>query len=267
MEEKILIIDHLCAGFLTEKGEARAVNDVSLEVPAGKVVGIMGESGCGKNVVARAVMGLLRRPDHIDSGQILLEGREITRLPERELRRLRGSKVSMIFREPMTGLDPVRRIGRQVEEAILLHRKLTKDSVQRSVLEALEEAGIHDSETCARRYPHQLSAGQRQRVMIAMAIICRPRLLIAEEPTAVLDVTDQAQILRLLRKLCSDGTGVLLTSSDPGVIAHTCDHVYVMDEGKIVEHADTLALFNDPEYSYTRGYLDAAVFPGMETGE
>ena len=257
MEKRMLEVKHLCASFFTRKGEIRAVNDVSLKVPAGKLVGIVGESGCGKSVTARAIMGLIKSPGRITGGQVLLEGRDLTRLTERERRAVRGAGISMIFQEPMTSLNPVMKIGRQVEEVIRLHENVSRAEAARRAVGILEEVGVPEPGKRYHSYPHQLSGGLRQRVMIAMAMVLRPGLLIADEPTTALDVTVEAQILRLMRRLCESGTSVLLISHDLGVIAEVCDDVYVMYAGRIVEHADTLSLFEAPVHPYTAGLLNA----------
>ncbi|MBR6707617.1 MAG: ABC transporter ATP-binding protein [Clostridia bacterium] len=253
----ILEISHLCVGFPTLKGEALAVNDVSLNVPEGKIVGIVGESGCGKSMTARSVMGLIRYPGRVISGSILLDGRELVGMPEKEKRALRGSKMSMIFQEPMTSLNPVMKVGRQVEEAIRIHDKVTAEEAARRSVEILTSVGVPEAKKRCSCYPHQLSGGLRQRVMIAMAMILGPRLLIADEPTTALDVTVEAQILQLMRTLSLGGTGILLISHDLGVIAQLCDHVYVMYAGRMVESADVAELFDRPLHPYTRGLLNS----------
>ncbi len=253
MEQKTLEIRSLSVQFRTEKGVVTPVNDVSLEVPDGRIVGVVGESGCGKTMTARAVMGLLRFPGRITGGSVFLCGREIIGLPEKEKRRLRGAEMSMIFQEPMTSLNPVIRVGKQVEEAVRLHTDCTRAEAKERTMEMFREVEIPEPETRYNCYPHQLSGGLRQRVIIAMAMICRPKLLIADEPTTALDVTVEAQILKLLEKLRDAGTSVLLISHNLGVIARVCDLVYVMYAGRIVEHAETAALFEKPLHPYTRG--------------
>ena len=205
MEEKILDVRGLTVCFQTAKGTIRPVDDVSLTVPRGSIVGIVGESGCGKSMTARAVMGLVRYPGKVTGGSVLLDGREISALPERERRKLRGSEISMIFQEPMTSLNPVMRVGRQVEEAVLLHTDCTREEAKARVLEIFREVEIPEPEARYDCYPHQLSGGLRQRVLIAMAAVCRPKLLIADEPTTALDVTVEAQILSLLERLRDAG--------------------------------------------------------------
>ncbi len=257
MEPNTLEIKHLCVSFFTQNGEVRAVNDVSLAVPAGKITGIVGESGCGKSMTARSVMGLVPRPGRILGGEILLEGKNILGISEKEKCRIRGDKVSMIFQDPMSSLNPVVRVGRQVEEVIRLHRKVSRAEAKRMTLEIFTDVGISEPEKRVLSYPHQLSGGLRQRVMIAMAMVCRPRLLIADEPTTALDVTVEAQILRLMRKLCDEGTSILLISHNLGAVAQVCDGINVMYAGRIVEQADVFTLFDDPRHPYTKGLLGA----------
>ena len=255
MEQKTLEIRGLTVCFRTDKGVIRPVDDVSLEVPAGRIVGIVGESGCGKSMTVRAVMGLIPDPGKVTAGSVFLDGREITALPEKEQRKLRGSEISMIFQEPMTSLNPVMKVGKQVDEAVRLHTDCTREEARARTLEMFREVEIPEAEARYHCYPHQLSGGLRQRVMIAMAMACRPRLLIADEPTTALDVTVEAQILRLLERLRDGGTSVLLISHNLGVIANVCDYVYVMYAGRLVEQADTATLFRRPQHPYTRGLL------------
>jgi oligopeptide/dipeptide ABC transporter ATP-binding protein len=256
MEDSILSVRELRAGFFTSRGEVKAVNGVSLEVPAGKIVGIVGESGCGKSMTARSIMGLVKYPGRITGGSIKLCGRELAGLSERELSRVRGGEAAMIFQEPMTSLNPVIPVGKQVEEALLLHNKISRSEAREKTLEMFEKVGIPEPEKRLAAYPHQLSGGLRQRVMIAMAMVCRPKLLIADEPTTALDVTVEAQILRLMRGLRDEtGMGMILISHDLGVVAEVCDYVYVMYAGRIVEQADVFELFDRPEHPYTGGLL------------
>ncbi len=266
MKQNVLEIISLTVSFQTEKGVILPVNDVSLTVPEGKIVGIVGESGCGKSMTARAVMGLLRFPGKVTGGRILLCGREITQLPEKERRQLRGSEISMIFQEPMTSLNPVVKVGRQVDEAVRLHTNCTRAEAKQKTLDIFREVEIPEPEARYDCYPHQLSGGLRQRVMIAMAMVCRPKLLIADEPTTALDVTVEAQILKLLEKLRDGGTSVLIISHNLGVIARVCDVVYVMYAGRIVEYAETETIFSCPLHPYTQG-LFSAVSSLREGGE
>ena len=269
MERNVLEVNRLSVTFPSTGGEVKAVSDVTFTVGEGKIAGIVGESGCGKSMTARAVMGLIRAPGKVCGDSILLDGTDILRLSEREKRRLRGSKVSMIFQEPMTSLNPVVRVGKQMEEAILLHEKVSRAEALRRSVRILEEVGVADAPKRCGCYPHQLSGGLRQRVMIAMAMVMKPRLLIADEPTTALDVTVEAQILRLMRKLCAMGTSILMISHNLGVIAQVCDEVNVMYAGRIVERADTLTLFDCPLHPYTSGLLGAVRFltGGRETLE
>ena len=257
MEKNMLEIRHLSASFFTQKGEVKAVNDVCIEVPKGKIVGIVGESGCGKSMTVRACMGLLKYPGRVVGGEAWLDGKEILSLPEKEKCAIRGDEIAMVFQDPMTSLNPVVRVGKQVTEALRLHRNMPAAEARREAVAMFEAVGIPEAEKRLSSYPHQLSGGLRQRVMIAMAMICHPKVLIADEPTTALDVTVEAQILRLMKKLCSDGTSVLIISHNLGVIAQLCDYVYVMYAGRIVEQADTFTLFEEPLHPYTRGLLSS----------
>ena len=269
MEQMTLEVRNLTVCFRTDRGVVRPVNDVSLKVPAGRIVGIVGESGCGKSMTARAVMGLLRYPGKVTGGFVILDGREITALPEKERRKLRGNEISMVFQEPMTSLNPVVKVGKQVEEAIRLHTELSREEAKAKTVEMFRKVEIPEAETRYDCYPHQLSGGLRQRVMIAMAMVCRPKLLIADEPTTALDVTVEAQILSLLERLRDAGTSVLIISHNLGVIARVCDYVYVMYAGRIVEEAETEELFSRPAHPYTRGLFRsvASLREGSETLE
>ena len=258
MADNTLEIRNLNTSFFTQHGEVRAVNDVSLDVRRAQITGIVGESGCGKSMTARSVMGLVRYPGCIVSGRIRLDGKEITGLSKKEMCSLRGNELSMIFQEPMSSLNPVMKVGKQVEETLRIHQHVTKEEAARRTEEIFREVGISDARSRMACYPHQLSGGLRQRVMIAMAMICKPKLLIADEPTTALDVTVEAQILSLMKQLCEGGTSILLISHNLGVIAQVCDYVYVMYAGRIVEQADTCTLFDHPAHPYTRALLGAA---------
>ena len=257
MEEMTLITEDLSAAFFTLRGEIRAVDHVDLRVPKGKITGLVGESGCGKSMTARAIMDLIKAPGKMTGGRILLEGRDLTRMTKKERRMLQGREISMIFQDPMTSLNPVMKAGKQIEESIRLHEQISRAEAKQRTLEMMEAAGIPDPERRYECYPHQLSGGLRQRVMIAMAMVCRPKLLIADEPTTALDVTVEAQILDLMKKLCEGGTSVLLISHNLGAVAQVCDFVYVMYAGRIVEEADICTLFDHPAHPYTRGLLRA----------
>ena len=255
-EAMVLDIKNLQSHFFTAKGEVPAVDGVSIQVPPGKIIGIVGESGCGKSMTAMSVMGLLRYPGRVVGGSITLEGRDITHLSPRELSQVRGNEISMIFQEPMTSLNPVYPVGKQVREAILLHQKVSKAEAKARVLDIFRSVGIPEPEKRYYSYPHQLSGGLRQRVMIGMAMVCRPKVMIADEPTTALDVTIEAQILRLMKKLCEEqGTSIILITHNMGVVAEVCDYVYVMYAGKVMEQAETFALFERPSHPYTQGLL------------
>jgi len=255
-ESAVLNIRNLKSHFFTAKGEVPAVDGVSIQVPAGKIIGIVGESGCGKSMTAMSVMGLLRHPGKVVDGTILLADRDITHLKPKELAKVRGNEISMIFQEPMTSLNPVYPVGRQVQEAILLHQNVGKEEAKRRVIEMFREVGIPEPEKRYRSYPHQLSGGLRQRVMIGMAMVCKPKVLIADEPTTALDVTIEAQILRLMKRLCEEqGTSIILITHNMGVVAEICDYVYVMYAGKVMEQAETFDLFEHTRHPYTQGLL------------
>ena len=255
-ESIVLDIRNLKSHFFTAKGEVPAVDGVTIQVPPGKIIGIVGESGCGKRMTAMSVMGLLRYPGRVVEGSITLDGRDITHLSPRELAKVRGNEISMIFQEPMTSLNPVYPVGRQVREAILQHQKISKEEARKRVLEIFQAVGIPEPEKRYNSYPHQLSGGLRQRVMIGMAMVCRPKVMIADEPTTALDVTIEAQILQLMKKLCREqGTSIILITHNMGVVAEICDYVYVMYAGKVMEQAETFELFEHTEHPYTAGLL------------
>ncbi len=243
--------------FAAEHGEVRAVDGVDFTLERGRTLGIVGESGCGKSVTALSIMGLVPQPPgRIAGGEVLFEGEDLLRLPPQRLRDLRGDKLSMIFQEPMTSLNPAFPAGEQVAEALLRHRKLGKDEAHVQAVEMLRRVRIPSPERRAADYPHQLSGGMRQRVMIAMALACNPKLLIADEPTTALDVTIQAQILELMRALRAElGTAIILITHDLGVIAELADEVIVMYAGKVIERCDAQRLFSEPQHPYTVGLL------------
>lgn len=255
-ESLVLDIQNLKSHFFTAKGEVPAVDGVTIQVPPGKIIGIVGESGCGKTMTAMSVMGLLRYPGKIVDGTIMLDGKNITHLDEKELSRIRGNEISMIFQEPMTSLNPVYPVGYQVREAILYHEKISKAEAKKRVLEIFQAVGIPEPEKRYKCYPHQLSGGLRQRVMIGMAMACRPKVMIADEPTTALDVTIEAQILQLMKKLSREqGTSVIMITHNMGVVAEVCDYVYVMYAGKVMEQAETFELFENTQHPYTKGLL------------
>ena len=251
-----LKIEHLKTQFHTSKGVVPAVDDVSIEIPKGTIVGLVGESGCGKSMTAMSVMGLVRKPGKVVDGKIMLMGKNLLEATDSEMRSVRGNDVSMIFQEPMTSLNPVYTVGRQVREAILLHQKVSKEEAKNRVIEIFRKCGIPEPEKRYNAYPHQLSGGLRQRVMIGMAMVCEPELLIADEPTTALDVTIEAQILRLMKQLRDEhGTSILLITHNMGVVAQMCDYVYVMYAGKVMEQAETFELFRNTRHPYTAGLL------------
>ena len=258
----LLEIRNLVTAFHTAAGRVPAVDGVSLEIERGRVLGLVGESGCGKSVTAMSILGLVAAPGTIEAGEILLDSGghslDLARLPEPELRRVRGGRIGMIFQEPMTSLNPVFTVGDQIAEALRLHRDLSRQAARARALEMLELVRVADPGRRLDEYPHQLSGGMRQRVMIAMALVCEPDLVIADEPTTALDVTIQAQILDLLADLRRRlGTAILLITHDLGVVAETCDDVAVMYAGKIVERAPAAELFARPMHPYTIGLLEA----------
>ncbi len=234
----------------------RAVDDVSFELSAGETLAIVGESGCGKSMTAFSLLGLVPSPGSIACGSVRFEGQELVGLPERALRKLRGARISMIFQEPMTSLNPVYTVGAQIGEVLRLHRGLSRRAAKARAVELLGLVGIPSPEARVDSYPHQLSGGMRQRVMIAMALACEPTLLLADEPTTALDVTIQAQILDLLRRLQSElGMSILFITHDLGVVAEFASRVVVMYAGRVVERASATELFRDPRHPYTRGLL------------
>jgi oligopeptide/dipeptide ABC transporter ATP-binding protein len=243
--------------FASERGEVHAVDGVDLSLERGRTLGIVGESGCGKSVTALSIMGLVPQPPgRIAGGEVLFEGEDLLQAPARRMRDLRGDKLSMIFQEPMTSLNPAFPAGDQVAEALLRHRKISPKEARDQAVEMLRKVRIPSPERRARDYPHQLSGGMRQRVMIAMALACDPRLLIADEPTTALDVTIQAQILELMRLLRAElGTAIILITHDLGVIAELADDVIVMYAGKVVERCAAERLFAEPQHPYTIGLL------------
>ena len=253
----LLGVEGLTAGFNTEQGPVRVVEDVSFALEAGDMLGLVGESGCGKSVTAQTIMRLLPSPPaRIDSGRILFEGEDLLALPERRMRKVRGDRIGMIFQEPMTSLNPTQRIGRQIAEVLSLHRGMAYGEAKGLVIDVLKKAGIGNAERRLEQYPHELSGGLRQRVMIAMAIVCGPKLLIADEPTTALDVTIQAQIMELLKSLQRDlGLAILLITHDLGVVAEMCRGMVVMYAGRIVERGPAAEVFAAPHHPYTAGLI------------
>jgi peptide/nickel transport system ATP-binding protein len=252
----LLEINNLKTVFKTEKGEVTSVDGVSLQVGKGETVGIVGESGCGKSVTSLSIMRLLGKNGRIKEGEIRFMGKDLAKLSESELRQMRGGDMAMIFQEPMTSLNPVFTIGNQLIEAIRLHSDLKGKAAEQYAIEMLKKVGIPRPEAIMTSYPHALSGGMRQRVMIAMALSCKPKLLIADEPTTALDVTIQAQILNLMKGLREEiGASIVLITHDLGVIAEMADKVVVMYAGQVVEETDVYTLFENPLHPYTQGLM------------
>ena len=266
MSDILLDVQNLKTRFKTDEGSFYAVDDVSFTVKRGQTLGIVGESGCGKSVTSLSVMRLIQKPGSIESGKVVFKDKDLLTLSDDQMREVRGNEIAMIFQEPMTSLNPVYTIGDQIEEAILLHQKdLTKAQARERAIEMLRKVGIPAPEKRFHEFPHQLSGGMRQRVMIAIAISCNPSLLIADEPTTALDVTIQAQILDLMRKLQADfGAAMILITHDLGVVAEMCQEVAVMYAGRVVEYGTVEDIFYRPKHPYTRGLLDS--IPHFETG-
>jgi len=258
MGEKLLEVQGLKTWFHTDAGLSKAVNDVSFFVEKGKTLGIVGESGCGKSITSLSIMGLVQTPPgEIAGGKILFEGEDLLEKTEEEMRSIRGKKIAMIFQEPMTSLNPVFTIGQQLMETLMLHENLTKQQAREKGIEMLKLVKIPLAEKRFDEYPHQLSGGMRQRVMIAMSLCCSPKLLICDEPTTALDVTIQAQILELINELKEQtGTSVMMITHDLGVIAEVADDVMVMYAGKVVEHATCDQIFEKPMHPYTYGLMN-----------
>jgi peptide/nickel transport system ATP-binding protein len=263
----LLKIEGLRTHFFTEAGTVRAVDGVSLMVRKGETLGVVGESGCGKSVTALSVLRLIPTPPgKIVGGNIYLDGRDLLKLPEDEMRKVRGASISMIFQEPMTSLNPVFTVGDQIAEGIRLHQGLSKRESWNKAIEMLRLVRIPDPDRRVKEYPHQMSGGMRQRVMIAMALSCNPQLLIADEPTTALDVTIQAQILELLGQLKSElGMAVMLITHDLGVVADTAARVAVMYAGRVVEEAPVMQFFTSPKHPYTQGLLNS--IPRLEKAQ
>jgi peptide/nickel transport system ATP-binding protein len=259
MNDKILEISNLKTYFFSDSGQVPAVDGVDFYIREGETLGIVGESGCGKSVTSLSIMRLLEHtPGRVVDGSIRFEGTDLLSLSENAMREIRGNEIAMIFQEPMTSLNPVFKIGDQIGEAVRLHLKLDKKQAREHVMNMLKLVGIPRAKEIMDEYPHQLSGGMRQRVMIAMAMSCEPKLLIADEPTTALDVTIQAQILDLMKKLKEEkGTAIMLITHDLGVVAEMCDRVVVMYAGKVVEEADVYEIFENPQHPYTKGLLNS----------
>ena len=256
---KLLELNDVVTHFHTEDGIVHAVDGVSFSLKPGEVIGIVGESGCGKSVTAMSVMRLIAKPSgFIKNGSIIFQGQNLLELSEKEMRKIRGNDIAMIFQEPMTSLNPVYTVGNQIEEVVKLHQKLDDAAARAKSIEMLKLVGIPNAERIVDSYPHSLSGGMRQRVMIAMALSCNPKLLIADEPTTALDVTIQAQILELMKELKEElDSAIMLITHDLGVVAEMAQHVVVMYAGKVVEDTDVVTLFKKPRHPYTIGLLNS----------
>ncbi|CAN5562747.1 ABC transporter ATP-binding protein [soil metagenome] len=245
-------------------GPTRILRGVDFDLDGGETLGVVGESGCGKSMTGFAIMGMLQRPGRISAGSIKLNGREIVGLPEREMRRVRGKEIALVMQDPFTSLNPMMRVGSQISEALMLHQDMKKDQAWKASIEMLDQVGVPVPEASARKYPHQMSGGQRQRVVIAMAFACRPKVLIADEPTTALDVTLQAQILRLLRELQEkEGTAVMLISHDIGAIASVSRRIAVFYAGRVIETGPTKKVLRHGGHPYTRSLLNALPRAGI----
>jgi peptide/nickel transport system ATP-binding protein len=254
--DRLLEVRGLQTSFHTRDGVVRAVTGVDFHVDRGEILGLVGESGCGKTVTALSILGLIAAPGRIEAGQIMFDNQDLLTIKPSQLRALRGDRISMIFQQPQSSLNPVYDVGRQIAEVLEIHKGMKAKTARTRAGELLRMVGIPDPERRLEAYPHSLSGGMAQRVMIAMALACEPELLIADEPTTALDVTIQAQILDLMRALQADtGTAIILITHDLGVVAEMCDRVAVMYAGEIVEQADTATLFFDPKHPYTRGLI------------
>jgi len=252
----LLQVKNLTTSFVTDSGEVHAVNGVSFNLDRGRVLGIVGESGSGKSVTAYSIMRILSDNGRVESGQVLFDGKDILQTSENEMRQFRGERISIIFQDPMTSLNPVFTVGSQLSEAIRLHTDRTRAQAKARALELLRLVGVNEPDKRLRQYPHQLSGGMRQRVMIAMALACEPDILIADEPTTALDVTIQAQILELMRSLQKQlGMAIIMITHDLGVIAEMCDEIIVMYAGRICERGTAEEIFYNPRHAYTKGLL------------
>lgn len=258
MSDAVLEIKGLKTSFFTDDGEVPAVNDVSFFIRRGEILGVVGESGCGKSVTSLSVMGLVPRPGKVTGGSIRFKNEELTIAAESRMRQVRGNEIAMIFQEPMTSLNPVFTIGHQLIEGIRLHNKISKKEAAGRAVDMLQKVGMPRAKQLLKEYPHQLSGGMRQRVMIAMAMACEPELLIADEPTTALDVTIQAQILDLMKQLNKEfHTSILMITHDLGVVADICDRIVVMYAGKVVEEGSVREIFKNPQHPYTEGLIQS----------
>ncbi len=260
----LLSVQNLVVEFPTRRGTLRALDDISFDIAPGEVLGVVGESGAGKSLTGAAIIGLLEPPGRIAGGQILLEGQRIDNLPYEQMRHIRGRRIGAIFQDPLTSLNPLYTIGRQLTETIQTHLPVTADEARRRAISLLEDTGIPAAAERIDHYPHQFSGGMRQRVVIALALAAEPKLIVADEPTTALDVSIQAQIIQLLKRVCKDrGAAVMLITHDMGVIAETCDRVAVMYAGRVAEIGPVHEVINQPAHPYTMGLM--ASIPDMES--
>ena len=264
--EKLLEVKNLCVNFGTYGGEVKAVRGVTFDLHKGETLAIVGESGSGKSVACKTIMRILSSNGYIKDGQILFDGKDLTKISEKDMEKVRGKDIAMIFQDPMTSLNPTMTIGKQIMEPIIKHQGFSKEDARKRAIELIELVGISDAEKRFKQYPHQFSGGMRQRVMIAMALSCSPELLIADEPTTALDVTIQAQILELIKDLQEKtGVAVIFITHDLGVVANMADRVAVMYAGKIIEYVTSDDIFYDPKHPYTWGLLGS--MPTLDIGD
>jgi oligopeptide/dipeptide ABC transporter ATP-binding protein len=255
-ERPLLEVRGLRTSFYTRDGAVRAVDGIDFHVDRGEIMGLVGESGCGKSVTSLSIMRLIAKPGLIEAGEVIFDGKDLLKIPSEEMRKIRGDRISMVFQQPTSSLNPVWTVGDQITEVLRIHRNMKGKAAQGRAMELLRLVGIPDPQRRLKAFPHEMSGGMAQRVMIAMALACEPELLIADEPTTALDVTIQAQILDLIRNLRDEtGTAIVLITHDLGVVAEMCDRVAVMYAGEIVEHTDVTTLFRDPLHPYTRGLI------------
>jgi oligopeptide/dipeptide ABC transporter ATP-binding protein len=262
--EVLLDVRGLRTSFYTREGTVRAVTGIDFEVRRGEILGLVGESGCGKSVTSLSIMRLVAPPGRVEAGEVIFDGQDLLKVPDEHMREIRGNRISMIFQQPTSALNPVLTVGSQIGEVLEIHRHMKRKAARQRALEMLRMVGIPDPERRLGAYPHEMSGGMAQRVMIAMALACEPELLIADEPTTALDVTIQAQILDLMRRLQSEfGTAIILITHDLGVVAEMCDRVAVMYAGEVIETTDTRSLFRSPRHPYTQGLIGAVPVLGQ----
>jgi oligopeptide/dipeptide ABC transporter ATP-binding protein len=261
--QPVLEVRGLRTSFYTRAGAIRAVTGIDFSVSKNEVLGLVGESGCGKSVTSLSILGLITEPGRVEGGEVIFDGRDLLTMPRDEMRKIRGDRIAMIFQQPQSSLNPVMKVGKQISEALEIHRSLDEKGARARTLELMDMVGIPDAKRRFEAYPHEMSGGMAQRVMIAIALACEPELLIADEPTTALDVTIQAQILDLMRTLQREtGTAIILITHDLGVVAEMCDRAAVMYAGEIVEQTDVRTLFSDPRHPYTQGLIGAVPVPG-----